>query len=120
MHAAIDSPLVIEPLEIVLIPTGVGFQIPKNYEIQVRARSGLALKNGLSLVNGIGTIDADYRGEVSVIAINLGQKAINVNPGDRIAQAVMIKTEKIEFEEVTELEESGRGLKGFGSTGTSA
>jgi dUTP pyrophosphatase len=117
LHAAIEVPLVIRPQEIVLIPTGVGFEIPPSYEIQVRARSGLALKSGLSLVNGIGTIDADYRGEVSVIAINLGKKEIQINPGDRIAQAVAIKTERIEFEEVGDLKGSNRGSKGFGSTG---
>ena len=102
----------------VLIPSGIGLEIPEGYEIQVRARSGLAYKKGLSLVNGLGTIDADYRGEISVIVINLGDETITIEPDERIAQIICIKTEQFEFEETTDLSASDRGDKGFGSTGS--
>jgi len=118
LHAAILKPIQIKPMQRELIPTGIGLEIPEGYEIQVRARSGLAMKKGLSLVNGIGTIDADYRGEISVIAINLGDAIITIEPEERIAQIVCIKTEQFEFIEASELSDSVRGTHGFGSTGT--
>jgi dUTP pyrophosphatase len=118
LHAAIDSPMEIKPMQRALIPSGIGLEIPEGYEIQVRARSGLAYKKGLSLVNGLGTIDADYRGEISVIAINLGDETITIEPDERIAQIICIKTEQFEFEETTDLSASDRGDKGFGSTGS--
>ncbi len=118
LHAAILHPIEIKPMQRALIPTGIGLEIPEGYEIQVRARSGLAMKKGLSLVNGIGTIDADYRGEISVIVINLGNETITIEPDERIAQIVCIKTEQLEFIEASELTNSARGTQGFGSTGT--
>ena len=118
LHAAILHPIEIKPMQRELIPTGIGLEIPEGYEIQVRARSGLAMKKGLSLVNGIGTIDADYRGEISVIVINLGNETITLEPDERIAQIVCIKTEQLEFIEASELTNSARGTQGFGSTGT--
>ena len=118
LHAAILHPIEIMPMQRALIPTGIGLEIPEGYEIQVRARSGLAMKKGLSLVNGIGTIDADYRGEISVIVINLGNETITIEPDERIAQIVCIKTEQLEFIEASELTNSARGTQGFGSTGT--
>ncbi|KAF5041497.1 Deoxyuridine 5'-triphosphate nucleotidohydrolase [anaerobic digester metagenome] len=104
-------------MERYLVPTGLFIEIPEGYEAQVRARSGLAIKHGISLVNGIGTIDSDYRGEIKVILINLGEKDFTINSGDRIAQMVFIKHEQADFELVEELNETERGAGGFGHTG---
>lgn len=101
-----------------LIPTGLAFDIPEGFEIQVRARSGLALKQGLALVNGIGTIDADYRGEVGVIVVNLGAEPIEISHGMRIAQLVLAPVIRARFEPAEALSDSARGTGGFGHTGT--
>lgn len=118
LHAYTNGKTIeIKPMDFVLIKTGLAFEIPQGYEMQVRARSGLALNYGLSLVNGIGTIDADYRGEVGVIIINLGKEPFYVNHGERIAQAVFAKYEVPKFMEVEDLSGTDRGAGGFGSTG---
>ncbi len=117
LKANIDEPIVLKSLDRALIPTGIFLQLPLGYEAQVRARSGLALKKGLSLPNGIGTIDSDYRGEISVIVINLGREDIVINDGDRIAQMVIIKYEQAEIEVVDSLDSTDRSSGGFGSTG---
>ncbi|WP_297812703.1 dUTP diphosphatase [uncultured Helicobacter sp.] len=100
-----------------LIPTGLSFSFPKNYEIQIRPRSGLALKYGITILNSPGTIDSDYRGEIKVIVINLGEEAFKINKGDRIAQAVFCKVKKANIKVIQELDETKRGKGGFGSTG---
>ena len=115
--AAIDEPIILAPLERALVPCGFAMAIPEGYEVQVRARSGLALKHGIGLVNGIGTIDADYRGELGVILINYGSEPFTVNGGDRIAQIVLTKYERAGWLEVSELSETDRGAGAFGSTG---
>jgi dUTP pyrophosphatase len=117
LQAYVENPMVLKPLERALVPTGISIELPEGYEAQVRARSGLAIKHGISLVNGIGTIDSDYRGEIKVILINLGDKEFIVNSGDRIAQMVFIKHEQADFELVEELNETERGTGGFGHTG---
>lgn len=117
LQANVESPVVLKPVERHLVPTGLFIEIPEGYEAQVRARSGLAIKHGISLVNGIGTIDSDYRGEIKVILINLGEKDFTINSGDRIAQMVFIKHEQADFELVEELNETERGAGGFGHTG---
>lgn len=117
LQAYVESPIVLKPLERALVPTGISIELPEGYEAQVRARSGLAIKHGISLVNGIGTIDSDYRGEIKVILINLGDKEFTINSGDRIAQMVFIRHEQAEFELVEELNETERGSGGFGHTG---
>ncbi|MDB5478657.1 MAG: Deoxyuridine 5-triphosphate nucleotidohydrolase [Alphaproteobacteria bacterium] len=118
LHAAIDAPISLQPLQREAIPTGLAMAIPDGYELQIRGRSGLAKKNGIGMVNGIGTIDADYRGEISAIIINLSNETFIVERGMRIAQCVLNKFEKIEWDAVTELDETARGAGGFGSTGT--
>ena len=117
LKAALTTPVVIKPFERALIPTGLFISIPEGFEGQVRGRSGLALNNGITLANGIGTIDSDYRGEIKVILINLGNEDFIVNNGDRIAQLVIIKYERIEFELVETLDDTDRGKGGFGHTG---
>jgi len=100
-----------------MVPTGLFVEIPEGYEAQIRGRSGLAAKNGISLANGVGTIDSDYRGEIKVILINLGNEPFEIKHGDRIAQMILAKYEKIEFTLVDSLEETDRGSGGFGHTG---
>lgn len=117
LRAFLKEDLIIKPLERVVIPTGLYVEIPDGYEIQIRARSGLALKHGLSLSNGIGTIDSDYRGELGVIIINLSKEEYTVKSGDKIAQMVLSKYEKIQLEQVDVLDESKRGSGGYGHTG---
>lgn len=117
LYANIDNPISINPMERVLIPTGLYISIPNGYEAQIRARSGLALKHGISLVNGVGTIDSDYRGEIGVILINFGKETYTINKGDRIAQLVIVKYEKAEFVQVSTLDSTDRGDGGFGHTG---
>lgn len=117
LHAAIDAPLIIKPLQRLLVPCGFAMALPDGYEAQIRARSGLAIKHGLCMANGIGTIDADYRGELQVILMNLGHKEYTIDPLERIAQMVINKFEKIVWHEKPELSESQRGAGGFGSTG---
>lgn len=117
LQANIEEPITLKPLERALIPTGLYISMPKGYEAQIRGRSGLALKHGITLANGIGTIDSDYRGEIKVILINLGNEPYNVKEGDRIAQMVFMKYEKAELEIVNELDETKRGKGGFGHSG---
>lgn len=117
LKANISEPIVLKPSRRELIPTGLYMQIPTGYEVQLRARSGLACKYGISLANGIATIDSDYRGEVKVCLENRSDTPFIVNPGDRIAQAVLNRVEKIEWNEVVKLDETERGEGGFNSTG---
>ena len=117
VRAFIDNPKVIAPLERTLIKTGLYVEMAKGYEIQVRPRSGLALKKGITVLNSPGTIDADYRGEIGVILINLSKEDFEITPGDRIAQLVVCKHEQPVIEEVDQISSSERGEKGFGSTG---
>jgi dUTP pyrophosphatase len=118
LRAAVDGEVVLRPGERLLVPTGIVLEIPSGWEGQVRPRSGLALRHGLALVNAPGTIDSDYRGEVGVILINLGEAPCGLKRGDRIAQLVISRVEPVEWEEADTLEDSGRGSGGFGSTGT--
>ena len=115
LHSVDD--VVLKPMERVLISTGLSFEIPDGYEIQIRPRSGLAYKHGITVLNTPGTIDSDYRGEIKVLLINLSNENFEIKIGDRIAQAVMQEVVQVEFEEVLELSESERGEGGFGSTG---
>jgi dUTP pyrophosphatase len=118
LRAAVDSPLTLAPGERALVPTGLTLAIPPGWEGQVRPRSGLAIRHGISLVNAPGTIDSDYRGEVSVLLVNLGQEPFTVSRGDRIAQLLLARAEPIEWEEAEDdLPDTSRGTGGFGSTG---
>jgi dUTP pyrophosphatase len=117
LRANIDEPIVLRPMERKLIPTGIYIALPMGYGAQVRPRSGLALKHGIGLANMIGTVDCDYRNEIGVILINLGQEDFVVNDGERIAQMVIAKYERAEWEPVEELDETERGLGGYGHTG---
>lgn len=118
IHAFVEDDINIKPMQRQLIPTGLFIEIPPGYEAQVRPRSGLAVKYGITLLNTPGTIDADYRGEIKVILINLSNDEFTVKNGDRIAQMIVNKFEKVEWEQVKELKESARKAGGFGSTGT--
>lgn len=117
LRARIDQPVVLGPLERALVPTGMAVSIPEGYEGEVRPRSGLAINAGVTVLNAPGTIDADYRGEVKVILINLSNTPFEIKKGDRIAQIVFKRTVRASWEEVAELPESERGEGGFGSTG---
>jgi len=117
VRAFIETPINLKPLERRLIKTGLYVQLEKGYEIQVRPRSGLALKKGITVLNSPGTIDADYRGEIGVILINLSSENFLINSGDRIAQIVISKHEQVEIKEVKIIDQTERGIKGFGSTG---
>lgn len=117
LRANIDKPIELKPLSRALIPTGLHIALPEGYEAQIRPRSGLAIKKGITCLNTPGTIDADYRGDVGVILINLSAETFIVNPGERIAQMVINKFEQAEFELVEELDETERGEGGFGHTG---
>jgi len=115
--AAIDEPVTLKPLERKLIPTGLKFELEKDYEVQIRPRSGLSIKHGITLINCIGTVDEDYRGEVCVPLVNLSNDTYTIQPQERIAQMVVAKVEKAEFEIVEKVCETQRGTGGFGSTG---
>ena len=115
--AFLEEPLTIAPLERQLVTTGLAIAIPEGYEAEVRPRSGLAIKHGITVLNTPGTIDADYRGEVKVILINLGREPFVINNGDRIAQMVFKKVARVDFKTVETLTETTRGAGGFGSTG---
>lgn len=117
LRAELESPLHIEPLGRILIPTGLFIELPVGYEAQVRPRSGLAFKKGVGVINSPGTIDADYRGEIKVIIINLSETELIIEDGERIAQMVIAKHERADWEEVEILSETDRGAGGFGSTG---
>ncbi len=117
LRANLDAPIVLGSLERTLVPTGLFMELPVGYEAQIRPRSGLAFKNGLTVLNSPGTIDADYRGEVKVILVNLSKEPFTINDGERVAQMVIAKHEQAEWIEVEQLEETARGEGGFGSTG---
>ncbi len=117
--ALLDSPLTIPAGKFAMVPTGLFFEIPEGYEVQVRPRSGLAAKNGITVLNTPGTIDSDYRGEIKVILINLGQSDFTINSGDRIAQMIIAPVIQAKFEITESLSETERGTGGFGSTGLS-
>jgi dUTP pyrophosphatase len=117
VEAAVDGNLSIDPGEIVLLPTGFAVALPEGYELQVRPRSGLAVKHGVTIVNSPGTIDQDYRGEIKIALINLGKAAFIVKRGDRIAQLVLAPVVRARFDIVSELETTDRGTGGFGHTG---
>jgi len=115
--AALDAPLVLEPGQRAAVATGLAMAIPPGHEGQVRPRSGLALKHGLTVVNAPGTVDADYRGEVKVLLVNLGAEPVTIAPGDRVAQLVIAPVIQAELAEVDALDDTARGAGGFGSTG---
>ena len=117
IRAYIDEPVTLEPGKRTLIPTGLFMEIPAGFEVQIRARSGLAVKYGIGLTNGIGTIDSDYRGEIKVSLINWGEDDFVINDGDRIAQMVVCRYEKADLELADELSDTVRGAGGFGHTG---
>ena len=118
LHARLDSPLTLGPLERAVVPTGIAVALPDGYEAQIRARSGLSSKHGVTIVNGVGTIDSDYRGEVGALVINLGSESFVIEPGMRIAQMVIARYDKADWQVVSSLDETDRGIGGFGSTGT--
>lgn len=120
LHACIDEPITLNPLERVMVPTGIAIELPNGYEAQIRARSGLSIKHGITMVNGIGTIDADYRGEVCALVINLGGESFVIEPDMRIAQMVVCKYERVAWQEGANLSETERGNGGMGSTGIRA
>ena len=117
LRAYIDERVTIKPGQRMLVPTGLYIELPVGYEAQIRARSGLAIKKGIGLVNGIGTIDSDYRGEIKVILINWGEEDFVIENGDRIAQMVIAKYERIDWEPADDLSDTERGSGGFGHTG---
>lgn len=117
LRANIEQTITIKPLERVVVKTGLMIALPSGYEAQIRPRSGLAAKKGITVLNSPGTIDADYRGEIGVILINLSTENFLINDGDRIAQMVVAKYERVDLEHVEELNETTRGVGGFGSTG---
>ena len=117
LRANIDAPVVLRPLERRLVPTGLHIALPEGYEAQVRPRSGLALKHGITVLNAPGTIDADYRGEVGVVLINLSSEEFTINDGERIAQMVIARHETAELVEVEQLNDTARGEGGYGHTG---
>lgn len=117
LRANLDSPIVLKSLERTLVPTGLFLELPIGFEAQIRPRSGLAFKNGLTVLNSPGTIDADYRGEVKVILVNLSKDDFIINDGERIAQMIIGKHEQTEWMEAEEILETKRGAGGFGSTG---
>lgn len=120
LYANIDTPLVLEPREVYAVPTGIAIELPEGYEAQIRSRSGLALKHGITLVNGIGTVDADYRGEIKVIMMNLKETPYTIQPGDRIAQMVIqeyVTADFCEVENAAELTKTARDAGGFGHSG---
>ncbi len=117
LRANLDQPVILKPLERKIIPTGLYIALPDGYEAQIRPRSGLAIKHGITLVNTPGTIDADYRGEIGIIMINLSNEDFEIKDGERIAQMVINKYEKITWQPVEKLDETQRGTGGFGSTG---
>ena len=117
LKAFLDKPMELKPLERKIIGTGIKLALPEGFEAQVRPRSGLAAKHGISILNSPGTIDSDYRGEIGVILVNLSNQTFTVNRGDRIAQLVLAKYEKINWKIIKELPKTNRGFGGFGSTG---
>lgn len=117
LRADIEATIVLKPLERKLVPTGLYIELPESFEAQIRPRSGLAYKHGISIVNAPGTIDADYRGEIGVLLVNLSDTTFEINTGDRIAQMVVARHERVEWQEVESLTETSRGEGGYGHTG---
>ena len=117
LRADLEASVILEPLERILVPTGLSIALPAGFEAQVRPRSGLAAKHGITVLNTPGTIDADYRGEIKVILVNLSHTPFTIVPGERIAQLVVARHERVEWEEAESLDETARGEGGFGSTG---
>lgn len=117
LRANLEEPITLKPMERILVPTGLFMEIPIGYEGQVRPRSGLAIKHGLSLINCVGTIDSDYRGELKIPMINLGNKEFIINHGERVAQLVLAAHGMVEWQLEDDLNETERGIGGFGSTG---
>jgi hypothetical protein len=117
LHAYLAEPVTLKPMERRLIPTGLFVELPAGYELQVRPRSGLALKHGVTVLNTPGTVDSDYRGELCVLLINFGSEPFTVQNGDRIAQAVVAQAVQVSFVQTDALSETGRGVNGYGSTG---
>ena len=117
LRANLEEPILLKPFQRLVVKTGLFISLQQGYEAQIRPRSGLALKKGITVLNSPGTIDADYRGEIGVVLINLSDSDFEINTGDRIAQMIIAKHETIEWEAVDKLDESVRGDKGFGSTG---
>ena len=119
LRADLETSITLKPLERTLVPTGLHIELPQGYEAQIRPRSGLAYKHGISIVNSPGTIDADYRGEIKVLLVNLSNEVFEINTGDRIAQMIIAKHETINWDEVEVLNETSRGAGGYGHTGVS-
>src|SRR5690606_3525328 len=117
LRAAIDGPVTLRPLPRALIPTGIHIQLPDGYDAQVRPRSGLAVKHGISIVNAPGTVDADYRGEIRVVLVNLSDEDFVISDGERICQMVIAQHARVEWQQVDDLDETERGAGGFGHTG---
>lgn len=117
LHAALEQPLTLAPMQRALVPTGLAIELPEGTEAQIRPRSGLAFKHGVTIVNSPGTIDADYRGEIKVLLINLGELPFVIQPGERIAQMVVARHERVQWQEVEALGSTQRGAGGFGHTG---
>ena len=117
LRANLEEPLVLEPLQRIMVPTGLYIALPPGYEAQVRPRSGLAAKHGITVLNSPGTVDADYRGELKTILVNLSREPFEIVPGERIAQMVIARHEQVEWEQVEQLDATERGAGGFGSTG---
>ena len=117
LRAALEEPVTLEPLDRALIPTGLYFAIPAGYEVQIRPRSGLAMKHGITVLNTPGTIDSDYRGEIRVALINLSREPFTIEPGERICQMVLARYEQVEWLETEQLDDTDRGEGGFGHTG---
>jgi dUTP diphosphatase len=117
LRANIDAPITLRPMERQLIPTGLHIALPEGFEAQVRPRSGLALKHGITVLNTPGTIDADYRGELKVLLVNFSNADFVINAGERVAQMVIARYEKVDFEQVIELDDTERGAGGYGHTG---
>jgi dUTP pyrophosphatase len=117
LRAELDEQIVLKPMERKLVPTGLFIELPEGFEAQIRPRSGLAFKHGIGIVNSPGTIDADYRGEIKVLLINYGDQPFEINTGDRVAQMVVARHEKVSWEQVESLNETSRGAGGYGHTG---
>jgi dUTP pyrophosphatase len=117
LRADLEASITLKPLERKLVPTGLHIELPEGFEAQIRPRSGLAYKHGISIVNSPGTIDADYRGEIKVLLVNLSNEDFEINTGDRIAQMIIARHEKINWQEVEVLTETSRGVGGYGHTG---
>lgn len=117
LRAELDEQIVLKPMERKLVPTGLFIELPEGFEAQIRPRSGLAFKHGIGIVNSPGTIDADYRGEIKVLLINYGEQPFEINTGDRVAQMVVARHEKVNWEQVESLNETTRGVGGYGHTG---